>query len=364
MNQRIAFLTIFYMLALIYVALWITRPSEYINLYKYAAGTERSPFQQRILMLPLERGAIHSTLIAKLSVNRRGAFKDPANWPVVVIAILSLGASGIIATLLYRRVSPDRHLAFLVFPLLLIGELVTNPKGIYLYDPPSIALFSLGILLAYSRKWLWMLPLMVIATLNRETALLLASFPIFTFFSDGQMSIRRAIKPGAYCVSLIGIWLIVRWWVAVHYPGVGSELASNLLSNFKLLMYPENWPDLCSILGFLVPVLIFGWKRIDDHRFRWFLLIYPTWLVPMMIRGVVTEQRIYNELLPLTAVASLLIFEGWYKSIVDPLERLEFIEPVRGKRLGILVNSSFELTRAFREPLPEEELGLWEGEGE
>ena len=36
----------------------------------------------------------------------------------------------------------------------------------------------------------------------------------------------------------------------------------------------------------------------------------------------------------------------------------------RKKRLGVLKDSGFKLTEAFFEPLPEEELKLWEGEGE
>lgn len=47
-----------------------------------------------------------------------------------------------------------------------------------------------------------------------------------------------------------------------------------------------------------------------------------------------------------------------------PVARLEAAKPVRVKRLGILAGSGFKLTNAFWEPLPEEELRLWEGEEE
>jgi hypothetical protein len=39
-------------------------------------------------------------------------------------------------------------------------------------------------------------------------------------------------------------------------------------------------------------------------------------------------------------------------------------KPVKPKRLDILADSNFKLTDAFWDPLPEEELRLWEGEGE
>ena len=47
-----------------------------------------------------------------------------------------------------------------------------------------------------------------------------------------------------------------------------------------------------------------------------------------------------------------------------PIARLEAIPPVKKKRLGALETPGFVLTEAFFEPLPEEELKLWSGEGE
>jgi prevent-host-death family protein len=47
-----------------------------------------------------------------------------------------------------------------------------------------------------------------------------------------------------------------------------------------------------------------------------------------------------------------------------PVARLEAIEPVKPQRLGICYDPTFELGDAFWEPLPEEELRLWNGEGE
>ena len=47
-----------------------------------------------------------------------------------------------------------------------------------------------------------------------------------------------------------------------------------------------------------------------------------------------------------------------------PVARIEAIEPVKTKRLGVRETPGFELTDAFWEPLPEEELRLWNGEGD
>ena len=47
-----------------------------------------------------------------------------------------------------------------------------------------------------------------------------------------------------------------------------------------------------------------------------------------------------------------------------PVARLVAIAPVKKRRLGILETPGFELPEDFFEPLTEEELRLWEGEGE
>lgn len=46
-----------------------------------------------------------------------------------------------------------------------------------------------------------------------------------------------------------------------------------------------------------------------------------------------------------------------------PVARLEAIKPVAKKRLGALETPGFVLPEEFFEPLPEEELRLWSGEG-
>ena len=47
-----------------------------------------------------------------------------------------------------------------------------------------------------------------------------------------------------------------------------------------------------------------------------------------------------------------------------PVARLQAIEPKKKKRLGVRETPGFQIGAAFWEPLPEEELRLWNGEGE
>jgi antitoxin (DNA-binding transcriptional repressor) of toxin-antitoxin stability system len=47
-----------------------------------------------------------------------------------------------------------------------------------------------------------------------------------------------------------------------------------------------------------------------------------------------------------------------------PVARLEAIHPVAKKRLGVIETPGFVLSEKFFEPLPEDELRLWNGGGE
>jgi prevent-host-death family protein len=47
-----------------------------------------------------------------------------------------------------------------------------------------------------------------------------------------------------------------------------------------------------------------------------------------------------------------------------PVARLQAIHPAKKKRLGALATPGFVLSERFFEPLPEEELHLWNGGGE
>jgi prevent-host-death family protein len=47
-----------------------------------------------------------------------------------------------------------------------------------------------------------------------------------------------------------------------------------------------------------------------------------------------------------------------------PVARLQPIEPVKFQRLGLYETPGWELGDGFWEPLPEDELRLWNGEGD
>ena len=82
-----------------------------------------------------------------------------------------------------------------------------------------------------------------------------------------------------------------------------------------------------------------------------------------MIKATIFEAKTnLSELLKKAQEGeTVIITSGREKT---PIARLEAIHPIGKKRLGALETPGFSLTSAFFDPLPEEELKLWDGEGD
>ena len=69
-------------------------------------------------------------------------------------------------------------------------------------------------------------------------------------------------------------------------------------------------PQTLSGCGYLLPVMLYFRRRVPDARVAAYLLIIPIWFAVMMYYGVLVETRIYGELCPLVAIASVLLMEN------------------------------------------------------
>lgn len=69
-----------------------------------------------------------------------------------------------------------------------------------------------------------------------------------------------------------------------------------------------------------------------------------------------------SELVKKAQAGETVILTSGRKKI--PVAKIEAIEPAKHKRIGFMEDPNFVLTDAFWEPLPEDELRLWNGEDE
>lgn len=82
-----------------------------------------------------------------------------------------------------------------------------------------------------------------------------------------------------------------------------------------------------------------------------------------MIAATIFEAKTkLSELVKRASQGEIVIITSGRKK--TPVAHLSGIAPVAKKRLGARADPGFKLTKAFFEPLPEEELRHWSGEGE
>lgn len=315
---------------------WLTRP--YVNTRLYELGCERMPFQGRVLMMFPMRLA-HASFVLHLLARpfARSHFwfprlVQPEVLMQAAINVASLIAAGWFTTKIYRASSPRQLLAPLVYPLLLVAcagtyVLHTVQNFRFIYDLPSLAFFAAAMYLIYFRKpFSSFAALFVIATINRETTLLLlALYMIDQGVEGGRLEWRHALQPVTWLrlIPLAAFWIGWQIFVHHHFARNASEFYPRLNWNVKSLLAPFAWPQLLSASGYLLLYVVAYRKRISDPQLRaWFWLI-PIWCVFMFVYGILIETRVFGELIPFVVCASALIFEQMITARMTKVVSLE-----------------------------------------
>lgn len=301
---------------------WLTRP--YVNTRLYEYGSERMPFQGRVLMM-LPMRVAHSSLVlhfmARFLARWHFWFPRHAQPEVLMqglINVVSLMAAGWFTTRIYRAASHRQLLTPLVYPLMLVAcaatyVLHTVQNFRFIYDLPNLALFAAAMYLIYFRKpFAWFAALFVVATVNRETSLLL--LPLYLIdrsVEGGRLRLRGLFRPGvlARLAPLAGFW--VAWLLTIHHVFAhnASEFYPRFGWNIKSLLAPLAWPQLLSASGYLMLLVLIHRRRIADAQLRAWIWLIPIWCVFMFTYGILIETRVFGELIPLIVCGATLIFE-------------------------------------------------------
>lgn len=350
--RHAALLALYLLMTVQFVGCYLFLGRPYIDLDRFGHGYERLPFQTRLLLAPLFRWAQDSPTMVRIAsdwsknnyffphgIGPGGVVQFYLDLPCVIVA-------GWVAVQLYNAASRRRLLSWLVYPLFLlictisyILHIVQNYR--FIYDMPSLMLFSLGLYLIYFRKPIaWLVALFAVATWNRETTLLLLPFFVLSACVRGQsepgarpaeqhglaltprwsaQSVpphssfvwQRALRPSV----VIPVALMLAYWAAWHvlvfhlFRHNSSEYYPRITFNvycFKRLRY---YPQLLAACGYLLPFLFIFRRRIRDAQLRIWLWVIPLWYALMAVWGILVETRVFGELAPFVACASTLIAE-------------------------------------------------------
>lgn len=286
-------------------ARWATNEETvHATLEMLTTGTARTPFQYRALLPWLVRGI--AEVVPGLSLPAiYGGIEAMAAFGVYV-AFRSLLRS-FVADAVTRRVA-----ALIVFvPLVLNLATPYRYNAIFFpYDTASVAFFTAGLALLLRREWWAYYLLFVVATLNRETTCFLAVAYLFLAFGA-----ERPARIGLHVVTQAAIWLGIKAGLHELYVlnetlggGTGGVFSNQLARSGRILTAVPGLVYLGLMTmgggGVVVGML---WRRLRDVRLRRLAGIVPLFFAGMVAVGELLEVRIYSELIPLVAVALLLI---------------------------------------------------------
>jgi hypothetical protein len=323
--------------------LWLTRP--YVNTLLYEQGLERMPFQGRSLMMLPMRWAHGSGLLASLVTPFSKShfwFPKPVAPEVVVqaaIDIFCLLTAGYLTTKIYQASSSRRLLTPMVYPLLLVAcgatyVMHTVQNFRFVYDLPSLAFFAAAMYLLYFRwHWIYFAGLFVVATMNRETTLLL--LPLFLLNGaviGGRVRWSRVVllRSLAVVMPLAMFWGVWQIFVRHVFAGNASEFYPRIDWNVKSLLFPQAWPQMLSACGYLLMFVVVMRRKIRDPQLEAWLWLLPIWFGFMFVYGILIETRVFGELIPLIVCSTMLIVEDGLLARMTKPARVPALEMASG----------------------------------
>jgi hypothetical protein len=316
-RQRITFLAALILVASHFSLAYISEAAPFLSLRAFAAGLAPQPFQERALTAWVLRGANRfdspqfEAALHRLLPAMGDAFNE-TTLVLLIIAWVSMAASIVITRETLLKLTGDALFsswgAFLV-PYMAYFTYILNfgPHFLLPYDLPSLFFFCAGLYLLMMRRPLLLVPLIAVATLNRETSLFLIGFYlVFEVSRRGDRKSRAAVL--AYAAGMLAAWISMRL-VVLHLYGHNPVAAATRLADLKLwqnlgfLGKPQHWPAFASVFGFTLPIVVVYRRYLEPGVLRHGLIIVALWIGLMLFVGVLIEIRIFGELISYMSVA-------------------------------------------------------------
>jgi len=221
-------------------------------------------------------------------------------WEFISSVILIIGLYKVFSLHIGERWAKTFSLTFIyILPLLFLLQfkwLIYYP-----YDTLAMAFIVLGVFFMLEEKWFYLSCILLIATLNRESSILIAM--IFSVVYIDRLSIKKFVT---IMSTLFLIYFIIRWGIHLRtidnpapYKGAMAFIFENnwrVNNNIKWLFNAENILILLSTFGWL-PLFYFKLKPyIPEHMKRFHITAYIYFAVLLFI-GNLYEPRIFGEII-------------------------------------------------------------------
>jgi hypothetical protein len=317
---------------------------DFLDLKAYMLGTERTPYQYRILMMYVFQLLATKHAVLTLAQHMQH-MHVPAEWQKpqklvqIGVSMVTLFGAVLATAGTLTRLTGDRIFSRWMSLLLIYMTYANLAPGWGLgysfpYDTPSLMFFCLGLYLVVSGKnWLYYI-LYPIAVLNRETACFLTVlFVIWKWqelrAGEGGVTRKAALRLAAHGAVQAAIWVGLKIWLAHRFAGnvydyptivTNPRVIGRILLNLHELVRPQQWPVFLSVFGFLLPVVWLQRRWIQNPGIYWSCkIVIPLWAVGMFFVGLLPELRIFSELSSLLTLAiGLIVYHKFSPAPADP----------------------------------------------
>lgn len=204
----------------------------------------------------------------------------------------------------------------------------------YPYDFPAFAFSALGVAAVAWGWWPGVALAVLVGGFNKETVFWLV--PLWFFARMAEPEARRSPKVWAGAVALgllfVAVYLTPRLlfpasgearavtmsWIETD-PGAPAPGSPRIWQNFRLLFllnptYGLPWIHVALVFHVISWALY--WRT--PREFRWMMLAVPFFVAPTVLVGNVWELRIFNELVPFTAMTYGLALRGVRRAAGEP----------------------------------------------
>jgi len=289
----------------------------FFDLSEYMRGGSHLPYQYRVLMAWILRGGLHFSFLRSFGSHLPVPYRDPRTLIMFLTSWVSLFGAVLFTwrSLIYLT-SDERYSRW--FALLVIYmayfhfPLVYGLNFFLPYDLPSLFFFSGCLFGVISRRMIIFYPFFLVGSFNRETICMATLFLILWRFHDGKNR-NDLLATGGHVVTQAVIFVAVKLYLHQLFAGNGTDTSDptlyyKLAYNLRTIAEPLQWPVLSSIFGFTVPI-IFVWRKwMRNKAMERGVYVLLLWFVVMMFVGVITEIRIFSELISYATLAVSLIF--------------------------------------------------------
>jgi len=284
--------------------------TSYLDLHKYAHGTEKEPFQRRILMVPVLRWAESSRLLqagaARYGVNvPQPEPMTAAKLGCLLLSIVSLCAFGLWSTRASSQLGIRQWwlLWALLLAILYASYGARYEQALwYPYDIPHLVLFGVGTIFILTDRPLPFLAALAVDAPMRETSVFLIVLALI--MRVGSMRWRIAIAASSM------LWGLSRLLAYRLYPDGGHSW--NGLHWYGMIK-PWHLPQLFSIVGFLWLPVWLGLKYLSNLE-RLALYGATATMVATFYFATWNETRAWSEWSVLFAILAAVQLERSFAS--------------------------------------------------